>query len=155
MPLFRLVEGDQAGPSAVGILVPPGRRTLLIFRPRALNWDLIPVDPEAGTRFWEVSREFAARVAQEFLHALESCCDPDSNRVEAVAAADGTGYQVRASIDRFVLIVCARVPGNPYQPLIFGTVGEACVAAEKISTFLCPAEGAAQEVYLNTRHFSR
>lgn len=159
MSPFRLVAGDQAGPSALGILVPPGRRTLVIVRPRPLQWDLLPADPEAangnGLRFWEISREFAPRVAAELLHVLQQGSDSRGNRVEAIAAPDGLGYQVRASVGRFVLIVCERSPGRPYEPLIFATVAAACAAAERLGAFLCPAADAGQEVYLNMRHFSR
>ncbi len=156
MPFSR-VQGERASPSALGILIPPGRRTMMIVRPRALDWDLLPVDPRANDEphFWEVSREFAPRLAQEFLSALTEEGEPGGNRVEAIAAPDGDGYQVRAGVGRFVLIVCGRVAGQPYQPLVFESVAEACAAADRISSFLCPARDAEQEVYLNTRQFSR
>lgn len=150
---FVYVEGERAGPSALGILVPPGRRTLVIVRPRNLAWDLLPVDPEAvGQRFWEVGREFAPRLAQELASALEAGGD---NRVDAIAAPDGTGYQVRAGVGRFVLLLCARDPGQAYQPLAFATVNDACAVAERVAAILSPASHAEQEIYLNTRHFAR
>ena len=150
---FVYVEGERAGPSAVGILVPPGRRTLLIVRPRALDWDLLPVAPEAGVLgFWEVGRDFAPRLAAELARALEFGC---GSRVDAIASPGGAGYQVRASVGRFVLVVCARIPGQVYQPLTFATVDEACTAVERVGKFLCPAAHAEQEIYLNNRHFER
>ena len=153
---FREVAGEQAGPAALGILVPPGRRTLVVVRPRALNWDLLPLDPQAaegeGPRFWEVGRAFAPRLAQELAGALQA---NHGSRIEPVAAPDGNGYQIRAGIGRFVLIVCARIPGQAYQPLLFATVADACTAAEQIEAFLAPATHADQELYLNTSHFSR
>jgi len=149
---FVYVEGERAGPSALGILVPPGRRTLVIVRPRGLDWDLLPVDPEAeNLRFWEVGREFAPRLAQELARALEAGC---ANRVDAIAAPDGMGYQVRAGVGRFVLLLCARNPGQAYQALAFPTVSEACAAAERVAAVLAPASHAEQEIYLNTRHFA-
>jgi hypothetical protein len=149
---FVHVEGEQAGPSALGILVPPGRRTLLVVRPRPLDWDLLPLDPEsAAPRFWEVGRDFAPRLAQELARALAA----GDNRVDAIAAPDSAGYHVRAGVGRFVLIVCARRPGQAYQPLVLDSVREACAVAEQVGRFVCPAPQAEQELYLNTRHFSR
>ena len=69
MPAFRRVEGSQAGPSALGILVPPGARTLVILRPRALEWDLLPLqDRDEG--FCEFDRETAAGIARGIQQAL-------------------------------------------------------------------------------------
>ena len=42
MPAFRRVEPHQAGARALGILVPPGPKTVVILRPRGLDWDLLP-----------------------------------------------------------------------------------------------------------------
>jgi hypothetical protein len=157
MPAFRHVAGDRAGPNALGILVPPGRRTLVIVRPRALDWDLLPVDPhaQAELKFWELSGQFAPKLAREVVQALEAGAIQRGSRVEAIAAPDGAGYQVRAGIGDFVLLVCARVPGQAYRPLTFPTVAEACAAAERIGDVLCPAPHAEQEVYFNTQHFAR
>ena len=51
MSVFRRVDDDRAGPAAMGILVPPGRRTFLILRPRALAWDLILLRRAEGSTF--------------------------------------------------------------------------------------------------------
>jgi hypothetical protein len=156
MSPFRHVEGEAAGPAALGILVPPGRRTLVIVRPRALEWDLIPLDPgdegESGERFWEMGREFAPRLAREIAAALE---EGTSGRVEPVASPDGGGYQLRAGVGRFVLLACHRRAGQAYEPLRFATVAEACAAAEQVAAVLCPAAEAGQELYFNTRYFAR
>jgi hypothetical protein len=152
MPPFRRVEGSQAGPEAVGILIPPGRRTVLIVRPRALDWDLLPVPPlplnAARSPFWEVGHDQAEDLARRLGAALE-----EGARVEALAAADG--YEVRAAVGAYVLVACPRQPGQPYRTLRFATAGEAQQAAERIAGFLCPTANAGQELYFNARHFAR
>ena len=42
MSAFRRVEAQHAGGNALGILVPPGARTVVILRARSLGWDLLP-----------------------------------------------------------------------------------------------------------------
>jgi hypothetical protein len=42
MPAFCRVDAQRAGPAALGILVPPGDKTLVVLRPRGLEWDLLP-----------------------------------------------------------------------------------------------------------------
>ena len=64
MCALRRVEGDRAGPDALGILVPPARRTFVILRPRALPWDLLLLrDPEAEA-FRELGRDEAHAAAR-------------------------------------------------------------------------------------------
>lgn len=159
MPPFRVVAGEQAGPAALGILVPPGRRTTIVVRPRALDWDLLPLGPGAekgvGPLFWEIGRDEAEGFARNVLEALEQCAAGNAGRVEAAAAPRGDGYQVRAALGPFVLIVCRREPGKPYQPAAFAGVAEALAAAQRITRYLCPAGAAEQEIYLNSRNFSR
>src|ERR1700683_1556260 len=67
---FRRVEGEQAGPSALGVLVPPSRRTVLILRPRTLGWDLVLAQPSGGFR--EMNREEAEHAAHQVAAALEA-----------------------------------------------------------------------------------
>ena len=61
MSRFQRVNPSQAGPAALGILLPPGRRTLVLLRPRSLDWDLVPLRPDeiegSQTPFWEVDRD--------------------------------------------------------------------------------------------------
>jgi hypothetical protein len=154
MSPFRRVEGGQAGPNALGILLPPGRRTVVVVRPRGLDWDLLPLNPNenGGPRFWEAARIEAQDVAQRLYRALEaSASDDDGVRVDAIAASNG--YEVRVAVGSFVLLVCGRIPGRPYEPHLFANVSEALTAVDQIRACLNPA-AAVQEVYLNTRNFA-
>ena len=67
---LRRVEDHHAGPSALGILVPPGRRTFLIVRPRSLPWDLLLLRPDSATAFHELYREQAGRIAEALYEEL-------------------------------------------------------------------------------------
>lgn len=155
---FRRVEAEQAGPTALGILIPPGKRTLIVLRPRSLDWDLLPMGPlgegEAVPLFWEVGREQAQTLAAKLFEALEAWAGGGNGRLDAIGASSGEGYQVRAAVGPFVLIVCRRVPGQPYEPLLFDTVSEAQSAVDCLTPYLCPAANADQEAYFNTRNFS-
>lgn len=159
MPAFRQVNGGQAGPQALGILVPPGRRTLVIMRPRALECDLLLVHPgkssDRGLAFWEAARHEAAGLAQRLHRALQNAASAEGIRVEALASPAGEGYRVLASVGPFTLIACPRRPGQAYQPLELGTVQEAQHEAGRIAAVLCPEGGAEREIYLNTRNFTR
>lgn len=154
MAPFRRVEGTSASSEALGVLVPPGRRTLVIVRPRSLPWDLLPLDPltieGAGTPFWEVDRTQAPALAQRILEALQAV---NGNRVDALAGREG--YEVRAAVGSFVLVVCDRQPGQPYRPAVFETVAEAESAVERIAACLCPPAHTERELYINTLHFAR
>jgi hypothetical protein len=67
---LRRVEDHRAGPSALGILVPPGRRTFLVLRPRALSWDLLLLRPGSMNAFRELAPAEASCLAHELLEAL-------------------------------------------------------------------------------------
>ena len=73
MSPLRRVEAGRAGPGALGILVPPGRPTVLILRPRALPWDLLLVRAgeggEAGTPFLHLERQEAEAAAEGLIQA--------------------------------------------------------------------------------------
>jgi hypothetical protein len=159
MPAFRRVDGSRAGPNALGILVPPGRRTVVVLRPRALPWDLLPLHPiEAGAReapFQECAPDEAAAIARGLHRALEDGAGGGLLRVEPVGASEGNGYEVRAAIGARTWIACRRAPGQPYQPSIFATLDEALCAAASLTAVLCPAADADQELYFNTRQFAR
>jgi hypothetical protein len=151
---LRHVEDQQAGPSALGILVPPGRRTFLILRPRSLPWDLLLARPDAADGFRELRREEANASAQELYRALGNWSNGAAGRVEEIACPDGSGFWLRVSVGSFALLACARQPGQAYQPLTFADAEAALTAAGQIRSILCPRIGIDQEVYLNTRHFT-
>ena len=129
MPAFCRVNGDQAGPAALGILMPPGRRTLLIVRPRALAWDLLVVrsSPKTGptTTFRDFGREEAEAASEGLLLALEAWAAGGPGRIEAQATGAGDGWQVRAAVGVFPLLACPREPGRPYTPLVCAGRAEA------------------------------
>ena len=159
MPAFRRVEADQAGPAALGLLVPPGRRTLLIVRPRALAWDLVIVHSSRRTgpttSFREFGREEALAASEGLYLALEAWTAGGPGRVEPVPVPEAAGSMVRAQIGIFPLLVCPREPGRPYRPLIIAQEAEAREAAAAVAAALCPGAGAEREVYFNARHFAR
>lgn len=151
MPAFVQVEGDRAGAEALGILVPPGHRTLVILRPRALRWDVLLT--RADGSLLELRRDLADEMTGKLVQALEawSCGGPGG---VAAQAADG-GYQVRGQAGDFTFVVCQRVPGQPYRPMTFATEIEAQAEAAKLTPILRPTANANQEFYFNTRHFAR
>jgi len=151
---LRRVEGSLAGPSALGILVPPGRRTFLILRPRALSWDLLLVRPDSVNAFREVSRAEADRLAHEMLEALRHWSGGASGHIEEIACPDGGGFWVRVRVGCFALLACGRQPGQPYRPFTFPDVETALMAATQVRKVLRPPEKIDQEVYLNTHHFA-
>jgi hypothetical protein len=159
MAAFRRVNGEQAGPAALGILLPPGRRTLLIVRPRALAWDLLVVrsDRRTGptTTFRDFGREEAEAAGEGLLQALELWAGGGPGLVEAVPTEAAEGYHVRAAVGVFPLLVCPREPGRPYRPGVFIGRTEATAAAATVAAVLHPGREGEQEVYLNARHFSR
>jgi hypothetical protein len=148
MSAFRRVEGEQAGPRALGILVPPGRRTFVILRPRALPWDLLLLRDAAGTAFRELAHDEASAAAQALYRALRE----GAAAIEAVPGA--AGCRLRATLGPLPLLACPREPGKPYRPLVCPEP-DARAAAAALAAILCPAEGAEQELYFNTRFFDR
>ena len=81
MPAFRIVHGGRAGPAALGILVPPGNRTVIVVRPRALNVDLVMIRPDTEG-FYEASPQAAGLEAQRLGQALQT----DATRLAVVSA---------------------------------------------------------------------
>ncbi len=150
MPVFRRVTDRQAGPAALGILVPPGRRTLVILRPRALAWDLLPMTPPPQAAFCEFGRDEAALLARRVHDLLEAA--QGDHPLHAQAGADG--YRVVAPVGELLWIACAREPGRAYHPALFATLAEAEAAALHIGAVLWPGPDAQQEVYFNTQHFT-
>lgn len=151
---LRRVEDHRAGPSALGILVPPGRRTFLIVRPRALSWDLLLLQPGSAAAFRETPHGEADRLAHELLLALRHWSEGGSGHVEEVACPDGRGFWVRVRVGPFALLACGRQPGRPYEPLTFADADTALSAAAQLRGILRPPQNVEQEVYLNTHHFA-
>ena len=151
---LRRVEDHRAGPSALGILVPPGRRTVLILRPRSLSWDLLVSQLDAPGVFRELRREEGNASAEELYRALGNWSNGAAGRVEEIACPNGSGFWVRVSVGSFVLLACGREPGKAYRALTFPDADAALTAAGQIRSVLCPRIGIEQEVYLNTRHFT-
>jgi hypothetical protein len=151
MPPFRRVEDRKAGPAALGVLAPPGRRTFLILRPRALPWDLLLLREADGDAFRDLGRDEAAAAAQGLILALDGWAGGGPGGVEVVPAADGV--RVRVWAGAFALLLCPREPGRPYRPQAFIDADAARAAAAALTAVLCPPPGAEQELYFNTRHF--
>lgn len=159
MSPFRCLDGSAAGPNALGILVPPARRTMVILRPRALAHDLLPVRSPggngAGSVFQEMDHAVAAKASQELFAALEAWAQGGSGQVQPVPTSGGEGFVVEARVGAFVLLACPRHPGEAYHPAVFPTIEQAQELATRLTGFLCPAPGTVQELYFNTRSFSR
>jgi len=155
MSPFRCVEGHDAGPAALGVLAPPGRRTFLILRPRALPWDLVLLQPAHPSVFHEMDRDEAAAAARQLAAALEAWAAGGPGRVETADAPQGPGVWLRVHAGPFSLLLCPRAPGRPYEAQRFADGEAARAAADKLARFLSPPPGAGQELYFNTRHFGR
>ncbi|HTU93233.1 MAG TPA: hypothetical protein VMF69_24345 [Gemmataceae bacterium] len=151
---LRRVEDHRAGPLALGILVPPGRRTFLIVRPRALSWDLLLLQPGSANRFRELPHPEADRLAHELFQALRHWSEGASGHVEEFACPDGVGFWLRVRVGPFCLLACGRQPGRPYQPLTFADAETALSSAAQLRSILRPPENVEQEVYLNIHHFA-
>jgi hypothetical protein len=154
MPPFLRVEDRRAGPEALGILVPPGLRTVVILRPRALGWDLLPVRPGAWPPdFCTFGRDEAAGVARQVQRDLAAAAGGGTNPVVTVAGP--AGFLICCQRGAFRWVACPRVPGKPYEPVLFATPEEASAAAAALTRFLWPAADAQQEYYFNTQNFSQ
>lgn len=146
----------RAGPQALGILVPPGKRTILIVRPRMVDWDLLPLAPTATDeprRFLELDRDGTARLGKELYFALEALPNGGPGQVEVLPLGDGSCL-VQARVGTILLLVCSRTPGRAYQPLRFADLQQAGAAAERLTTILCPPPEKIQEIYFNTQSFA-
>jgi hypothetical protein len=158
MEPFRRVDDRQAGPTALGILLPPGQRTVVIVRPRALSFDLLAgvPGPDAMTvRFHEFGRDEAAGIALRLLQHLGEQARQKSDLLEVAALPGANGYLVWLRDGDFCWVVCARRAGQAYEAMRFATLDAAQDAASQLAKCLCPAPDAAQQVYFNTQHFAR
>ncbi len=146
MAAFRRVEADRAGPGALGILVPPSRRTFVILRPRALPWDLVLVRDAGGADFRDLAHDEASATAQAIYRGLRE----GAVGVEVVLFPEGCW--LRATVGPFELLACPRLPGLPYQPLVCEEA-DARAHAGALEPILRPV--GEQELYFNTRFFDR
>lgn len=157
MPAFLRVEPQRAGPRALGILVPPGTRTLVILRPRSLFWDLLPAawdgDPARPPRFCTFGRDDAAHMARQVLQGLADAAARGVNPVETVGDAQGREYQVWVRAAALCWIVCKRAAGQGYEPLLLTNQEEARRVGEALMPIFWPAADAQQEYYFNTQKF--
>jgi hypothetical protein len=149
-PLQR-VAADRAGPSALGVLVPPGRPTFLILRPRALPWDLVLLRPDEPA-FHELDRPEAEAAARAVYQALEAWAAGGPGLVEPLPGTGG-GWRLRLRLGCLTLLACPRLPGQPYRPLALPDAEAAADAARRLATALGPPPEGPREVYVNTRHF--
>lgn len=142
MARYRRVEADQAGPAAVGILVPPARRTFVILRPRATPWDLLVCRGPDDPRFADLAHDEASAAAQGLFRALR-----EWDGVAGVGVRDGRLF---LAVGGFALLACARVPGQPYAP-----VAATEPDADLLRSGLAAAAGEERELYFNMRFFER
>ncbi len=159
MPPFRRVDARQAGPRALGILVPPGLRTVVILRPRSLEWDLLPLKPgleqSNPPAFCDWTRDEAAVMARRVVRAFERVAGSLASPIEIVCSPPGERYGVCARVEGCLWIACGRLAGKSYQPSFFGCAEEAAAAAALLAPLLSPAADAQQEYYFNTQAFAR
>src|SRR5262245_6228018 len=158
MAALRRVFGHQAGPTAIGVLVPPGARTVVVVRPRSLSWDLLLIEQrerESVIRFHDFAREEAVAVAEAFARALDESSSAGTVHVETMPAPGASGHCVRVEVCSNCLIACPRLARQPYRPMVFATADEAEAAAGALRRVLCPPCGEQQEIYFNSRHFAR
>src|SRR5437773_2634572 len=149
--MFTRVSPQHAGPSALGILVPHGAKTLVIVRPRALALDLLPARWDGDTghapEFCAFTRDEAAGVALRLIAALEAAAATGVNPVQTFGDVQVACLQIWLRTDEFVWIVCPRKPGQAYRPMIFATQEEATRDAETLAAFVWPRADARQEYY--------
>ncbi len=158
MSSFRRVDGARAGPNALGILVAPSARTLVVLRPRALEFDLLPIRATLrnglGSGFLDLTRAEAIAVAQDLGRALEEGAAGTPVLLAPIPATGGDGYWVQAELSQYTLLACRRMLGQPYWAWVFPTLTEAHTAAAALQQVLCPAADAQQELYFNTQSFA-
>src|SRR5581483_4973917 len=127
----------SAGAQALGILVPPGRQTLVVLRPRSLPWDLLPArwdgDGSRPPALCAFGRDEAAGVARRLQQALERGAAGGVNPVRTVGDAGGEHFQVWLHTEEYVWLLCRRAPGQAYRPAVFASHAEALGEAERLT----------------------
>jgi hypothetical protein len=159
MPAYRRVDAQHAGAAALGILVPPGAKTVVILRPRGLEWDLLPARwkgaAAAAPAFCRFERDEAALIARRVAVALEEAARAAQDPIGTFGSPLGQDFQLWVRAGEFAWIVCRRVPGQAYAPMVFGNRDEAESAGRRLAPFFYPSPDAAQEYYFNTQNFTR
>jgi len=152
--MFKRIDPKHAGPDSLGILIPPGARTLVIVRPRALDWDLLPAqwdgDHAHAPQFCTFARDEAVAVARQLIDELQTSL---SNPLGTFGNSDGTCVQIWLRMNEHVWVVCRRQLGCGYEPMIFSSHEEATLAAESLASVVWPAGNSIQTYYFNTQAF--
>ncbi|MGF1579268.1 MAG: hypothetical protein ACFCD0_07875 [Gemmataceae bacterium] len=154
MPVFQRVDHKQAGPYALGILIPPGQRTILIIRPKSLQYDFLaikPADVNADVpTFCNFDRDEAAELARKVKTSLEAASE------DVVTVHDnpwGDGYVAWVSCAELLWIPCHRRPGQAYQGALFLSEDEAKEVSMIMRRCFCPSDDEIGQIYFNTQHF--
>ena len=159
MPAFRRVDARQAGPDALGILVPPGRQTLVILRPRSVPLDLLPLrlgqEHMQPAAFCALGRDEAAVLARHAQDALARGAGREPNPVEVVCSAPQQRYGVCVRIAEHLWIACQRASGEAYEPAFWPSIEEAAAIVARLTPLVWPPAEAGQEYYFNTQAFTR
>lgn len=153
MPPFVHVQAQRAGPDALGLLIPPGRQTLVIVRPRTLPWDLLVIQETTPPIFSNFPRPEAVSLAQELQKALDQAVQDGVNPVAIATVPQGQGFHVVLRAVERVWILCRREAGQPYRPEVFAKAEEVQAAATQLAQVLWPAADVTQEYYFNTQNF--
>ncbi len=151
---LRRVTDSEAGPAAVGLLLPPGRLTFLIIRPRSLGCDLLLVQSGQDCTFRPLRRDEATLVAQKVYRALERWIDQGDGQAAVLERPGGLEFWLQVRLGSFFFLVCPRRPGQPYQPQAYTDPVSAQTAAQELARALCPPAGLEQEIYFNLHHFT-
>ncbi|MCI0377196.1 MAG: hypothetical protein L0215_06310 [Gemmataceae bacterium] len=158
MPAFRRVEPRQAGPSALGILVPQGIHTFLVLRARALPWDLLAAQwngrADSAPAFCQFFRDEAATIARRLPQAFEAAASCAQSPVLTVSDSAGTAFQIWLRALDYVFIACRRTPGENYEPIVFSSKEDAEAAGNRVEQYFWPGADANQEYYFNTQYFA-
>lgn len=153
---FKRVDAKLASAVALGILVPPGARTFVVVRPRGMTWDLLPVrwtgNPSEAPEFASFDRDEAALAARKLAKSLE---DRDAaGRCPLETLGREPSFQVWLRDDDLNWLLCERIPGQPYRPLVFPSLEAAAAAAARLTPLVHPGPERIQDYYFNTQNFS-
>lgn len=152
--MFVRVDADRAGPTALGVLIPPGKQTLIVVRPKPLPWDLLAArwdgDATRAPVFCQFTREEAPGVARNLVQFLRDAVTKGTDPLQSFGKPHCCQIWLRTP--EYVWIVCNRTPGEGYRPVSFASLEDAHAAGEKLAQYLWPRQS--QEVYFNTQLFS-